>query len=213
MLRKSIPLIAALVLVVSASVLLLRRAGGAHKIVAPAEAAEAATDVARLEAEIASLRYQMGSDRLERSRTVATEPKALEPTEPRIDENAGPSKPHAPVTERQIVAFFDSKFEVETVDPSWSETARATVSRALAPHLPPGSSLGHVECRTNTCRVETTHGSVDQFKEFMQSSFVTRNPELWNGAWSSWVVDPEAPQPVAVSFIAREGQNLPTMPN
>jgi hypothetical protein len=210
MLRKSIWLIGALVLV-SASVLFWRRAAGAHKVVTSPEPAEASTDVDRLEKEIASLRYQMGSDRLERARTAASEPKAPAPAEPGTDEKVEPIKPHAQLTERQIIAFLDSKFDVEATDPSWSETARAKVLHALVPHLPAGASLERIECRTNSCRVETKYGNLDQFREFFQASFMKPNPDLWNSGSTTYVLDPSVPEPVAVSFIAREGQNLPTI--
>jgi hypothetical protein len=201
---------------VTASLALWKGSNGARgertTTTAPEAAAAPSNDLGRLEGEIASLQRQLGADRLARARENA-KPVEVREAAPEDEATAVAKKPHKEPTSRDIVSFLDDKFDDQAFDSSWSDGARATVSRVLASHLPPGSSLGHVECHTNICRIETRHGTLDQYREFMKSSFMTPDPGLWNGTVSTWVVDPDAPQPVAVTFIAREGTNLPPMPD
>jgi len=109
----------------------------------------------------------------------------------------------------EYVAQIDEKFRAQTIDPSWSQKAVSDATRAISGDLTQGSRLGTVECRASLCRVESSHDSVQAFATFMDTALFSPSRKLWNGSISTQVVS-QAPSDVrAVTFIAREGHDVP----
>jgi hypothetical protein len=123
---------------------------------------------------------------------------------------ADPVQPRQAPTEVEIVAGLDDKFAEEEVDATWSNAAASQLTRVLSTHLPRGSTLARVECRKDMCRIESRHADTETYQEFAKSSFMDRNSGVWNGGFSSWIVDKTAAGVVAVSHLAKEGQDLPS---
>jgi hypothetical protein len=116
------------------------------------------------------------------------------------------------VTEVEIVAGLDEKFTTQEVDPAWSRTATSEATRVLSGHLPRNSTLTNVECRKDMCRIESRHPNIEEYQEFASHSFRSRDSGLWNGGHSSWIVEKTSNGGVvAVSHLAREGQDLPNI--
>jgi hypothetical protein len=178
-----------------------------------------------LRSEISALKSDTAARLLLAARSVA-------PSEPSVTGN-GPKEPSAalpgdpanpPVgaerSQQQIeaddaaavaetAAFLGNTFEAERVDPAWSFQATRDATRALSTAAPPGSTLGKIECRTNLCRVESTHENLEAFKAYVDASYMSRERTIWNGGFTAMVTARSATGVTAVTFIAREGQGVP----
>lgn len=175
-------------------------------------------DLAALRSEVDSLRGATARATRERH---ATRPDPADGAGPRVMPAREPVPTAAPVPppsaeqraiERvEMAAQIDSKFAAEQVDPAWSHDAARRASELLTSTLSPGSRLGHVECRANLCRVESFHTDLESFRSFVDVSFLSRDRKIWNGGFSSIVVDISESGVKALNFIAREGQSIPAV--
>jgi len=185
------------------------------------EASEDREDVRRLEAKIARLEAAsawQGSVLANKVREAASAPPAVDAAVSSSDNGgAAPPRTVRPPTEAEFVAQLETKFQAEVRDPAWSEQAIATATRALANDLlPSGSRVESVDCRRNLCRVESSHDNMAAFKSFVESSLLSRQKKLWNGAFSAEVIAQSESGVQALTFITREGEPLPAgdpMPN
>jgi hypothetical protein len=59
--------------------------------------------------------------------------------------------------------------------------------------------------------VESFHESREAYRSFVDASFLSRDKKLWNGAAASIVLDASEAGVKAVSYIAREGSEFPTV--
>jgi hypothetical protein len=105
--------------------------------------------------------------------------------------------------EARAVAELEDDFHSERRDPKWSDQGTTEATRALSRDLPQGTKLGKVECRLTMCRVESSHTSVDAFRNFVRVSLLSHDRQLWNGGFSSYVVGQSPSGVSALTFIER----------
>jgi hypothetical protein len=124
----------------------------------------------------------------------------------------GPStqpKQHMP-DGHEYAAQLEDKFRTENPDPNWSQKATSDATRALANNLTPGSRLGTVECRSDLCRVETTHDDLTAYQTFMNEVLGSAHEKLWNAGISTQVINMQSKTGLtAITFIAKEGKEMP----
>jgi hypothetical protein len=198
--------------VACAAALILWR--GSRQLPSPVDN-DAREELARLRAEVRSLRAE-NAVRLMldgQARTRGSVP--IKPMEERTvsaeAEAAGPTTPvKAELSETEIAARLDGKFYSEGYDQQWSSGAAHEADRAIRARAPSGTSVGRVECRTDLCRVETSHSSLESFRAFVDAALLGRERQIWNGGVSSMVLTQSESGVTAVSFIAREGRSVPT---
>ena len=123
---------------------------------------------------------------------------------------APPTPPQVP-PEQAAAAQLDDHFTTERLDPSWSEKATHEATVAINKALPPGSTIKRVECRATLCRVESFHESVSAFREFTDKTFLDHHRALWNAGITSMVREQTSSGVTAVSYIAKEGQEIPPL--
>ncbi len=114
-------------------------------------------------------------------------------------------------TEEEIADDLDSRFEAEPFDAAWSNSATREATRALSTDLPEGTTLTKLECRSSLCRVDTLHDSLDSFRTFASTSLLGRERRIWNGGVSTMVRESSDTEVKAVTYIAKEGQSVPTL--
>lgn len=95
---------------------------------------------------------------------------------------------------------------------TWSSTAAQIIGQRMPDLLPAGSQLLRVECGTEFCRIQTTHGNVDEFRQFVDQAFLMPEGRLWNGGFFASIVDgPDSSDGVeAIAYLAKDGIPLPT---
>jgi hypothetical protein len=136
------------------------------------------------------------------------------PPRPSFVASAEPNKPtgdrptHAPDVP-ELAAQIDGKFTQETVDPAWSAGAEHQLRQVLESTPPPGTTLASVSCRRTLCRVESLHTSLEAFHQYVESSYLADDRPLWNGAFTALVTEQSETRVRAVSFIAKEGSEIP----
>jgi hypothetical protein len=111
--------------------------------------------------------------------------------------------------EEETIAQLDHRFADEATDNNWRQRAESVAMSAVTGQLTPGSQVRRVECRSQMCRIETTHPTLVDYQKFFQNGLVSREHRPWNGGLSSWVIDQSPNQVVAVTYLAREGQSVP----
>jgi hypothetical protein len=130
--------------------------------------------------------------------------------------SSGEAPPKRRPTPGEVRDACEVSFVSQNVDSGWAVSARRTAEQRIRERLPAGSSLRAVDCRTSFCRIETSHPDSAGYADFVQSTLMDPRACPWNGALFSAPLsdpDPNAPQKgpvVAVSFLAREGYDLPT---
>ena len=131
------------------------------------------------------------------------------PKSTRGDDPSQDPEQQADELQKQVMSHLDSTFNSQKVDSNWSRNATNEATRALSASLPEGSSISKVDCRTNLCRVETTHKNADALRAYNQTAFLSRDRKLWNaGVYST--IRAESPSGIqVVSFIAKEGESVP----
>lgn len=136
------------------------------------------------------------------------------PPRPSFVASAEPNKPtgdrptHAPDAP-ELAAQIDGKFAQETVDPGWSAGAERQLKQALESTSSPGTTLASVSCRRSLCRVESLHTSLEAFQQYVASYLADDRPPLWNGAVAALVTEQSETRVRAVSFLAKEGSEIP----
>jgi len=167
----------------------------------PAELVALRARLARLEA--ASL-WQAAS--VNQSATTVPS-RTAEQDRPTAQDRSSP-KQHAPDA-LEYTAQLDDKFREQAPDPTWSQKGIDDAVRALSSDLTPGSRLGRVDCKTDFCRIETSHDSLAAYQSFMQSALLSQHRKLWDGALNTQVVSQSAAGLTALTFIAKEGHAVP----
>ena len=108
--------------------------------------------------------------------------------------------------------YYEEVFVQDHSDTEWTVTERRIVSDKIGAVLPKGSVLRSVECRTSMCRIETSHADLERYKQFYRSAFMERPAQIWNAGMFSTPLNDNIPTEgpiVMVSFLAREGKQLP----
>lgn len=160
----------------------------------------------------ASRRTQIG----EQAASSAQHPwmESAAPARPSLVASAEPNKltgdrpTHMPDVP-ELVAQIDGKFAQEAVDPAWSSGAEYQLRQALESKPSPGTTLTSIRCHRSLCRVESLHPSLEAFQAYVQSSYLADDRRLWNGAFTSLVTEQSEARVTAVSFIAKEGSDIP----
>jgi hypothetical protein len=110
-----------------------------------------------------------------------------------------------------LAEHYGDAFAGQAADPSWSQVAEGTMTREINRHLPQGSSIQSVQCRQSMCQLRSSHASMDTYEKFTEDALYSRESGLWNGAITSLVVENGAGGVQSISYIAREGQDLPAL--
>jgi hypothetical protein len=131
-----------------------------------------------------------------------------------LEENDAPSaaaeRPKQPQpTMDDMQTGLDRVFYSAPRDRSWGAEAEGTVRNALKRTMPEGSQMESLNCTASLCRIETTHASPGDYQKFVEASITGPESGLWNGAAFSSVVRDDRGELTVVSFIAREGTELP----
>ena len=111
--------------------------------------------------------------------------------------------------EAAILSRLEQAFASEKPDGRWSGSTTNEVARALPATLPKGSNVSAVNCKSHLCRLETTHESVEAFRDFNTSAFSRAGQTIWKGGVYSAVREQSTKGVVAVTYLAKEGEELP----
>jgi hypothetical protein len=104
---------------------------------------------------------------------------------------------------------YEAVFARETTDIGWAKAAEKMARAKLPKLLPNGSTIRSVECHSTLCRLETAHRNKENYFLFGQNAFMSEEGRLWNAATFSSPLDDRLSDPVMISYIAREGHELP----
>ena len=100
-----------------------------------------------------------------------------------------------------------SAFAAEAVDASWGPNAERTLERIVRSHLPPGSRLDRLACRSTMCEVQLTHADPKAQADFQLTGF-----QGWPGALFVTEEKQEGGGAVVTIIAAREGTEPPMAP-
>lgn len=172
------------------------------------EIAQLQSSLQRLQREVATDRAVFGQQALRQAGAAATNAEAAAPPDQKVAR--AKSDRERPV-EVEMISKLDEMFDKQATDAVWSRKAVPEVTRVLSGHLPSGGQIETVDCRTDLCRIQTHHASVDDYQKFLNASFMARDSGLWNGGFTSWVVDHDPKGVVVVSYLAKEGRDVPNV--
>ena len=65
-------------------------------------------------------------------------------------------------TDEELSLAYSNEFESEQIDRAWAIGAERSIGAEVQAHLPQGSSLLGVSCRSRFCRLEVVHESIDK---------------------------------------------------
>jgi hypothetical protein len=126
-----------------------------------------------------------------------------------VEASQPPAEAPEALSELEAAVQLDNRFDAEPVDPAWGRAATLEATRALSAGIKDGTAVKAVQCRTNLCRVETLHASLDDFRNFAAGSLLGRERQIWNGGVSTLVRSESEDGVTAVTYIAKEGQPVP----
>ena len=114
------------------------------------------------------------------------------------------------VSEERVGQRIQEYFSEERPDTAWARNAEHVAEDSVRAALPDRSLLRSVECHASLCRIETEHGDGELSNTFVRTAFMTPGRQVWNAAFLSMRdVDPADGKVVAVTYLAREGMELP----
>lgn len=145
------------------------------------------------------------------SLAVVTERGKPAPAEANVSEDRTPSE--APPTADEMRDRLEASFASD-VSAAPSQDRTQGIEKRVRAVIPAGSSVRRLECRSSSCRIETMHPSLEEFRDFVQRGYLTRDfaTRVSNGpVFVGLLAPPEAGQPVVgVAFLGRDGAVLPT---
>jgi hypothetical protein len=100
-----------------------------------------------------------------------------------------------------------SAFKAEPVDASWGPDAERTLERIVRAHLPSGSRLDGLACRSSMCEVQLTHGDPGAQAAFLRTGF-----QGWPGSLFVAGEKQDRGEATVTIIAAREGTEPPMAP-
>lgn len=174
-------------------------------------------DQRRHESEIAEMRRELGASSAPRAETARSEAPRPAP-EPvasiRVGEAPAPApaveaQPKPPMEAAEVRDHLEVTFTQQRAD-GQSDDARRTAEARLTAVLPATAKLQSLECRTSMCRIETVHQSAESYQQFVKGAFLDPKTKIWNaGFFSTQLIDPVDGKLVIISYLARDGEELP----
>jgi hypothetical protein len=170
------------------------------------------SEIADTAARRTSLRDQAQPPQPDEGRARASA--AVEPRQPvggaphsESAERAGRQDRAPQLTVEQSQAMVLDAYAGEAVDSAWSAQTSYKLDAAVRGHLPAGSKLSSLECRTSMCQLKVTHPDPMAHSTFMMDGF---------GSWPGWVLvagkEQDRGEVVITLIVGREGTALPLGP-
>lgn len=133
-------------------------------------------------------------------------PVAPPPTSPQPSADEEKAKAEEQASEAKIMDDATQRFRAEAIDAEWSATAPGAVRSAIASNVPAGSQLVNVECRSTSCRIEASHRDLDEFRKFVDTSFISREKKLWTAGFLAAVTEQTGSSVSSVTYYWREAK-------
>lgn len=174
-------------------------------------------DQRRHESELAEIRSELGArsaPRAERALSEAPRLASGPAASIRVAEAPAPAPaaeapPKPPMEAAEVRDHLEGTFTQQRADVQ-SDEARQTAEARLTAVLPATAKLQSLECRTSLCRIETIHQSAESYQQFVKGAFLDPKTKIWNaGFFSTQLTDPVDGKLVIVSYLARDGEELP----
>jgi hypothetical protein len=126
---------------------------------------------------------------------------------PACEADAPPKPP--PIEAAEMQERFEASFSRQAADAGAGD-ARRKIENRVAAILPDTSRLQAVECRTSMCRIEIAHPGLESYQAFTRAAFLDPSTRLGDGGLFSTVrADPVDGKLVTLSYLARDGEELP----
>ena len=78
-------------------------------------------------------------------------------------------------TPEKLVQYFEDKFRAQAVDSEWAPQVSKDIRASIDALLPEKSSVINFECRSNLCRLEVEHASIDEHNNLL--ALLTARPD------------------------------------
>ncbi len=171
-----------------------RALAGSMELLARAAAQRDASQVPAAQAPVAQAPAQVPADQL--ASGSAKQPKE-DPSLPRQT----PAEAIRESQEHVLVAYAH-----ESTDPAWSREASRLLDTTVRKHLPEGSRLRSLECRSTMCQVEVTHTSLEAQSAFLMEGFTG-----WPGSIFVAGENKHSGELTMTLMAARKGTDLPIL--
>jgi hypothetical protein len=114
---------------------------------------------------------------------------------------------------KEVQEHLETEFESDARDPRWTRRDEDVARDKFSAVLPKGSEMRSLECRETMCRIETSHASLEESRQYTQTAFLDQSTQIWNvPGYTMRIGDTSEGAPVVmVAYIAREGHELPTL--
>jgi hypothetical protein len=140
------------------------------------------------------------------ARTAAREPALATSAEHDPDGEAEAPRP-PPITFEESQLRVRSAFATEPIDASWGPDAERTLGGIVRSHLPAGSRLEGLACRTSMCEVRIIHADARAQAEFLRTGF-----HGWPGSLFVAEQAQDHGETAVTIIAAREGTEPPIAP-
>ena len=157
--------------------------------------------------EIGSTRASSGGDKLAAYMAMAAVATAKERETEKTPPLAKQLTPEQQVIEAR--ERYEAAYTHDPPDPVWAAQAREIADRKLPGLLPEGSRVRAFDCRAELCRLETSHKDMDSYMAFIHSAFLNTAQAMWKAGTYSTPLHNDLHDGFMVTYIAREGHDLP----
>lgn len=110
-----------------------------------------------------------------------------------------------PPTREQRVANLEADFATESYEHAWASWAKDRVTRLLNSN-DESASVQSIDCRASMCRVETSHESLELYRQYMFTGFSGEHE--WPGPRTTTLISDEPGAPIrSVTFLLRSNSD------
>jgi hypothetical protein len=132
----------------------------------------------------------------------------------RADKVAPPAEaPRRPGTrDVKAAAMLEDKFQAEPVNRPWAQAAEREYRGIIDAHLPQNSRVVSLECRSDFCRLEVVHESIESSNDFLMRLFSMKEGRAMGTSAGGFRAAQPTPEPDGkldyVVYIARPGVSV-----
>jgi hypothetical protein len=129
-----------------------------------------------------------------------------------LEAKVHPGSPRRAYTAEELGEMYKSRFAAEARDPAWADEAERQIRPILDAQLPPTSRFVSLECRSQFCRLEAVHETINTSNDFVMHLFAMQFGMPLHDVAGGFRAAPPVPTPDGkldyVVYIARPGARL-----